>query len=363
MKGSVLPPGLDTPEVVVDRVRLLDNIERLQGELDRRGVRLRPHAKTHKSVRIGRLQLDAGAVGLTVGTLGEAEVFVSAGIRDLFIAYPIWADGPKAERLRALRAVADIAVGVDSVAGAERLGAAARDRGQRLRVLVELDPGNHRTGVPTPAAAVPVAEAARAAGLVVEGVFAHGGHSYRPGRAGPAALDEIVTLEAGAAALESAGFEVRTISAGSTPTMTLAAEGQVNEIRAGTYVFGDRQQAALGSIGEETVAAVVAATVVSGTADRVVIDAGGKALTKDRAEWLDGYGAIVGYPDAVIERLADYHGIVRLPPVTPRPALGEIVAVVPNHICPVIDLVSSFRVVWADGRSEHWPVDARGRNG
>ena len=359
----VLPDGIDTPEVVVDRARLEANVLGLQRDLDQRGIRLRPHAKTHKSVRIGRLQLEAGAAGLTVGTLGEAEVFALGGIRDLFIAYPIWAVGPKAERLRALLSTADLAVGVDSVAGAERLAAAVRGSSRRLRVLVEVDPGNHRTGVPTPDLAVEVARAAEAGRLLVEGVFAHAGQSYRPGGVGSAALDEVTSLESAAAALESAGFEVRTVSAGSTPTRLLSAAGRVNEIRAGTYVFGDRQQAELGVMGVGDVAAVVAATVVSSAADRVVLDAGAKALTKDRPDWLEGFGRIESHPGAVIERLSDYHGVVRVPPMTARLAIGDVVAVVPNHICPVIDLVSTFTVVGPDGRTERWPVDARGRSG
>jgi D-serine deaminase-like pyridoxal phosphate-dependent protein len=234
---------------------------------------------------------------------------------------------------------------------------------RRLRVLVEVDPGNHRTGVPTPEATVAVAIAARAGGLHVEGVFAHAGHAYRPGRAGAAALDEVTTLETAAAALEAAGFEIETISAGSTPTRLLSATGRVNEIRAGTYVFGDRQQVALGAMDPTDIAAVVVATVVSTTADRIVIDAGAKALTKDRSEWLEGYGQLEEHPDAVIERLSDYHGVVRIPPITPRPRLGQVVAVMPNHICPVVDLVAAFTVVAPDGRTERWPVDARGRSG
>lgn len=357
-----LPERLDTPAVVVYVDRVRSNIERLQAVLDRRRVALRPHAKTHKSVRIARLQLDAGARGLSVGTVGEAETFALAGIRDLFLAYPIWAEGPKAERIRALHDAVDLSVGVDSAQGAERLAAAVAGGRRPLRVLVELDSGQHRTGVPSPEDAVAVATAARAAGLVVTGVFTHGGHSYRPGRSAAAALDEVATLEAAAAALGAAGFEIATISAGSTPTMTDAAQGRVNEIRAGTYVLGDRQQWRLGAIDGAGIAAVVAATVVSAHADRVVIDAGAKALTKDRADWLEGHGHLPAYPEAIVERLSDYHGVVRIPPGSPRPARGERVAVVPNHVCPVIDLVSTFVAVLPDGRVEHWPVDARGRS-
>jgi D-serine deaminase-like pyridoxal phosphate-dependent protein len=358
-----LPAGLDTPSLVVFVDRVVANVERLQRSLDLLGVRLRPHAKTHKSVRIARLQLEAGASGLTVGTLGEAEVFALAGIRDLFIAYPVWAEGPKASRLRAVHDEVDLRVGVDSVAGAERLAAAVHGSRRPLRVLVELDSGGHRTGVATPGDAAEVAMGASRAGLDVEGVFTHGGHSYRPGAERTAAVDEATTLEAGARALEAAGFEVRTISAGSTPTRALAAQGRVNEIRAGTYVLGDRQQWALGSIDAEGIAALVAATVVSVAPGRFVIDAGAKALTKDLPAFVAGYGLMPRWPAAVIERVNDYHGVVSLPGGEAGPRLGDVVAVVPNHVCPVVDLAASFVAVLPDGLTEQWPVDARGRNG
>jgi D-serine deaminase-like pyridoxal phosphate-dependent protein len=360
------PTGLDTPRVVVELARVAANIARLQGQLDTSGIALRPHAKTHKSVAIARMQLEAGARGLTVGTLGEAEVFTGAGIDDVFLAYPIWADGPKAARLRALHeASTAFRVGVDSVDGARRLAEAVAGSagGGRLRVLVEIDPGLHRTGVGSPGAAVEVARAAQAAGLEIEGVFSHGGHGYRPGAAEAAGGDEIRTLTAAAGALAAAGIEVRTISAGATPTMLTAATSPVTEIRAGTYVLGDRQQWVLGAIPAEGCAVAVAATVVSVFDDRVVLDAGAKALTKDRADWIEGYGAVVGYPDLAIDRVNDYHGVALASPGARRPHLGEVVAIIPNHICPVIDLVDTFVAVAADGTAEVWPVDARGRSG
>jgi D-serine deaminase-like pyridoxal phosphate-dependent protein len=357
------PPDLDTPALLVDLAVVEANVGRLQSEMDARGIALRPHAKTHKSVATARMQLDAGAAGLTVGTLGEAEVFAAAGIRDLFVAYPVWAAGPKAARLRGLHDGADLRVGVDSVPGAERLGAAVAGARRPLAVLVELDPGLHRTGVADPEAAVAVARAARDAGLVVAGVFTHGGHSYRVGNAAAAADDEVRTLEAGAEALRAAGFDVAVVSAGATPTRLAAARGSVNEMRAGTYVFGDRQQVELGAIGAGEAAAVVVSTVVSVAQDRFVIDAGAKSLTKDRADWLAGFGSIVGYPDAVIEKVNDYHGIVSVPAGNALPALGDVVEVVPNHICPVVDLFEGFHVVRDGEIVDRWRVDARGRSG
>jgi D-serine deaminase-like pyridoxal phosphate-dependent protein len=145
--------------------------------------------------------------------------------------------------------------------------------------------------------------------------------------------------------------------------MLTSSAGVVTEQRAGTSVYGDRQQWVLGSIPAEGCAVAVAATVVSVHAERIVLDAGAKALTKDRAAFLTGFGAIVGYPDLVIERVNDYHGVVAAPPGVDRPRLGEVVAIIPNHICPVVDLVDAVTAVAADGTLADWPVDARGRSG
>jgi D-serine deaminase-like pyridoxal phosphate-dependent protein len=359
-----LPSGLDTPRVVVDLVRMDANIRRLQDAMDQRGIAVRPHAKTHKSVAVARRQLAAGARGITVGTIGEAEVFAAAGIDDLFLAYPIWAGGSKGDRVRALHErVPSFRIGIDSAAGARRLAEAVDGVGRPLRVLVEVDPGLHRTGVRSPGVAVDVARAAREARLEVIGVFSHGGHGYAPGALERAGADEVRTLTAAAEALRAAGFEVTTISAGATPTILSAAAGSVNEMRAGTSVYGDRQQWVLGSIPREGCAVAVAATVVSVFDDRIVLDAGAKALTKDRADWLTGFGAIAGYPELVIERLSDYHGVVTGSPGAHRPELGQVVAVIPNHVCPVVDLVDRVVVVDADGSLDEWPVDARGRSG
>ncbi len=358
-----LPAELETPALVIFLDRVRKNIEQLQAVLDGRGIRSRPHVKTHKSIPIARLQLDAGAAGITVGTLGEAEVFTAAGFGDVFIAYPIWAVGAKAARLRALHETTpSLRVGVDSVSGARMLAGAVAGSPRRLSVLVEIDTGNRRTGVAGADAAATVALAAREAGLDVQGVFTHGGHSYAPGAGEPAARDEVGGLERAADAIEAAGIACPTLSAGSTPTRTLAATGRINEIRAGTYALGDRQQFELGAIDGEGLAAAVAGTVVSTAEERVVIDAGAKSLTKDKADWLAGYGLMPAYPDLVIARLTDYHGVALAPPGIRRPAVGEVVAVVPNHVCPVVDLFASFVAVEADGSSEIWPVDARGRS-
>ncbi len=360
-----LPAGLQTPCLVVDLDVVDRNARRLQDELDRRGVRLRPHVKTHKSVALARLQLESGAAGLTVGTLGEAEVMAAAGLNDLFLAYPLWAEGAKAARLRALHESIGLIVGVDSRAGAERLAAAVAGTKRPLRVVIELDSGGHRTGAGNPGEAVAVALAAQKLDLHVLGVFTHGGHSYAgPDAGAPAAADEVRSLGQAADALSAVEIPVEVVSAGSTPTAVDAATGQVNEIRAGTYLLGDRQQVALGSISPDGIALHVAATVVSTTVPgQVILDAGAKCLTKDLPPYLDGHGLLPAYPEAFIERLYDYHGATRIPDGQAAPALGEIVAIVPNHVCPVVDLFDSFVAVRGGEIVGRWPVDARGRSG
>jgi D-serine deaminase-like pyridoxal phosphate-dependent protein len=365
LRAPELPGGLDTPAVVIDVDIVERNARRLGDALAQRGIALRPHAKTHKSLKLARLQLDAGARGITVGTLGEAQVFAAAGFDDLFIAYPVWAEGPKAARLRSLLDTPRLrlSVGFDSIAGAERLAAAVKGSQRAIRGVLELDPGNRRTGAP-PMEAGAIAAAARGFGLDVIGVFTHGGHSYGHGLAAPAGADEVAALTIGAEALRAEGIEPLVVSAGSTPTELTAAVAPVNEIRAGTYLIGDRQQAVIGAVPPDGIAVAVAATVVSDAVPgQVVVDAGAKTLTKDVAPYLTGYGLIPAFPDAVIERVSDYHGVVRIPEGTPSPRVGSVVAVIPNHACPVIDLRDTFVATRSGTVVGVWPVDARGRSG
>jgi D-serine deaminase-like pyridoxal phosphate-dependent protein len=357
--------GIDTPALVVDLDRMEAAIARMAGAMAERGVALRPHAKTHKSLEVARRQVDAGADGLTVGTIGEAEVFADGGIDDLFIAYPLVPLGPKAARLRALAARARLRVGVDSETGARAVAEALEgDRGD-VRLLVEIDSGGRRSGV-APDRAGAVAQVASDLGLTVIGAFTHGGHGY----AGPearidAADDEVRSLTQAADALRSVGVEPTVVSAGSTPTAIASARGAVTEERPGTYVFGDRQQVALGAIERDAVAAVVAARVISvnEAARRFVVDAGAKMLGKDVAGYLAGHGEIPELGGAVVARVADYHGIVDVPADSPLPDIGQVVMVVPNHICPVVNYVDAFLVARGGEVVDSWPVDARGRNG
>ena len=358
-----LAATLDTPAVVIDVDRMTAAIEGMASIMAGRGVALRPHAKTHKSLEVGRRQLAAGARGLTVGTLGEAEVFAAGGIGDLFLAYPLSARGPRAARLAALAARDGVRlrVGLDSIEGARALAAAVPG----LEVLVELDSGTHRSGV-DPAAAGMLAAEATSLGLRVLGAFTHGGHGYA-GADAPrtAADDEVVALERAAEAMARGSVTASVLSAGSTPTAVGSARGVVTEERPGTYVFGDRQQVALGAVAPDAIAAVVVATVVSRDegGGRFVIDAGAKTLGKDVAAYVAGHGELPDLGGLVVRRVYDYHGVVEDVPPDRMPAVGDLVAVVPNHVCPVVNLVDALAIVRDGLVVDRWPVDARGRNG
>lgn len=363
LTAPALPHGLDTPAVVVDLDRVEKNIARMQALLDGRGVALRPHAKTHKSPFFAHQQLDAGAVGITVAVLEEAEVMADAGIEDIFVAYPVWAVGEKARRMRDLMGRVRLAVGADSVEGAEQLGRAATGAAERPDVLIEVDSGEGRTGT-DPDRVVAVARAVTDAGLTLRGVFTHGGHAYRgPDRVAVAAADEESRLGAAVRALEDAGFDLPVVSAGSTPTSVASSAAPITEERPGTYVFGDRQQANLGGSEPGCLALAVAATVVStAVAGGCVLDAGAKALAKDKPGWLAGHGVVPQLPGAIIRAVYDHHAVLELPAALPPPRVGTVVAVVPNHVCPVVNLTDELVLVRAGTAVEHLPVLARGRN-
>ena len=195
-----MPWDIETPAVVVDTTRLERNLDRMQAAAAAAGAVLRPHAKTHKCLEVGRRQLAHGAAGLTVATLAEAEAFVADGCPSVFIAYPLWAgSGTRPARLAALRERAELRVGVDSAAAAEALAAAVPG----ARVLVEVDSGQHRSGVPVSQVTALAAEC-RALGLDVIGAFTHPGHAYAkpdPAAVAAAAADERAALAAAGAAL------------------------------------------------------------------------------------------------------------------------------------------------------------------
>jgi D-serine deaminase-like pyridoxal phosphate-dependent protein len=359
-----LPAGLTTPALVVDADVLERNIARRAEAARAGGFALRPHAKTHKCLPIADRQLEAGAVGLSVATVSEAEAFARGGVTDLFIAYPLWIDDGKARRLRRLAETVALRLAADSPEGARRLGEAVRGSARPVEVLVEIDSGHHRTGV-RPADAAAVGKAAADGGLDVVGVFTFPGHGYGHDAQARerAARDEEWALGEAAHALSAAGLPARVVSGGSTPTAGRWKPGIVNELRPGAYVFNDATQLALGSCTRDDLALVAAATVVSVPAPgRFVLDVGSKVLGADTTPWMAGHGYLPDFFDASVTALSEHHATVVLPEGTETPPLGSLVAVAPNHVCSAVNLVDEL-VLTRQGRVvDRWPVAARGAN-
>lgn len=354
----------DTPYLVVDVDVLEANLAAMAAHARALGVALRPHAKTHKSIDIARRQLAHGAVGLTVATVAEAEIFAAAGVDDLFLAYPIWAEGPRADRLRALAGLARVRVGADSVEGVRMLAAAVRagrPGAAPLAIAVEVDSGHHRSGC-APERAAEVAASALDAGLAVDGVFTFPGHAYGVGAGEDAARDEAAALAIARDALTAAGIPCPVVSGGSTPSARAADPGVLTELRPGVYALGDAQQWELGSCEPEAIALQACATVVSRREGIVVVDAGSKVLGADRPAWTTGLGRVPSLPEARIVALSEHHATIALPEGQEAPALGSRLRIAPNHVCSAVNLADALVVESAGVETGVWAVSARGAN-
>lgn len=358
---------VDTPALLVERSRLEANIQRFAHMAAQAKVRLRPHIKTHKTREIARLQLAAGSRGITCAKLGEAEVYAEAGVKDIFVAYPVIGHA-KARRAAELAHRCQLIVGVESTTGVQHLSEAALAAGVILSVRVELDSGLQRTGVAPEQAAALCRLILAAPGLRLDGIFTFRGASF-PG-APTQDRYELGRLEGEwmveqARLLRAAGIPIQTISVGSTPTSEGAAQVEgITEVRPGTYVFCDRMTTRAGVNTASDIALSILATVVSRPApDLAVIDAGSKTFCGDvipARAGLEGYGVTIDGHSGLVERMNEEHGIVRLAPGF-NPAIGDKLAFFPNHVCTSVNLSDELLIVNEGIVQDIWPVAARGR--
>jgi D-serine deaminase-like pyridoxal phosphate-dependent protein len=341
---------LDTPTAIVDLEVLEDNIARLQAYLSRHGIANRPHIKTHKIPAIARMQVNAGAVGITCQKIGEAEVMAEAGIGDIFLPYNIIGES-KLQRLVGLARKATISVTADSAFVAQGLSATAHDANLTLTVLIECDTGGKRCGVQSPQEAADLARLiVRLPGLRFGGLMTYPNSDQ---------LDPFVRQVK--ALLAGDGLTVERVSGGGTACMWQAhTHPELTEHRAGMYVFGDRNLIRAGAMTLAACSLNVLATVVSRpTRERGILDAGSKVLSSDTLG-LEGYGYICEYPEARIYALSEEHGHVDFSACERKPEIGERVRVIPNHCCPVVNLLDEI-VGLRNGRVEvNWKVAARG---
>ncbi|HEY4229927.1 MAG TPA: alanine racemase [Thermoanaerobaculia bacterium] len=356
---------LPTPAVLVDLDVVERNLASMQARANASGVKLRPHAKTHKAPLIGRMQIAAGASGLTLAKVSEAEVFARAGFDDIFLGYPVFG-ADKARRLLQLVLAERIrmVVGADSVEGARSLGEVFHAAGRRLPVRLKIDCGYHRVGVPPEKALETARRIAELPGISLDGLFTHGGQGYggaTPEEVARIGRDEGRIVSQAAETLRAGGIPVGEVSLGSTPTVASAVTQRgVTECRPGTYVYNDFSQVSLGSCGFEDCALTVLATVVSAPApDRAVVDAGSKTLSSDPLRPRSGgHGLVLGRKTRVA-RLSEEHGVLQVEPDESF-RVGERVRILPNHACVVSNLHDRLVGVRGERVEDEIVVAARG---
>jgi len=360
---------LETPALLLHLDVVERNVQHMAARARQLGVRLRPHAKTHKCVALGRLQLEHGAHGLTVATTVEAEVFARAGVPDITWAFPV--DPGHIARLRRVsqETGATVRVVVDDLDTAKVLA------GSELHVWLKVDCGYHRAGVdPSSPYALEVArELGRQRGLVLDGILSHSGHAYRTRNqreAAQVAEQERSVMVGFAERLRKQGIPVREISVGSTPAMAAVERlDGVDEARPGNYVFYDRTMVLIGCSTLENVGVTVLASVVSHQpgASHFIVDAGALELSKDvgpaHLDLPPAMGAVRGQPQVTVATLSQEHGLIRAEApgaIEGRFKVGEKVEIIPNHSCLTVAHFDEYHVVRDGQIVDRWKIE-RGR--
>ena len=346
-----------SPAVVIDLDVVARNIARVQALCDGAGLANRPHIKTHKIPALAELQRKAGASGITCQKLGEAEIMAAAGFDDILISYNILGV-EKVERLGALLAKADVTVCADNATVIEGLPRAGEIAGRPLGVLIECDTGRKRAGVETASEAVALAKLiASKPGLEFRGFLMYPTESEASWRETQRFLDTAL------AGVRAAGLEPRIISTGGTPNLAnIGKLAGATEHRAGTYIFNDRMMMTCGAAKLEDCALTVLTQVVSRAGpERGILDAGSKTLTADPGGGLDGYGMILEHPEARIKAFAEEHGFLDLSACNDRPKVGDLVRVIPNHVCVVVNMVDRLVAVKGGEIVGEMAVAARGK--
>lgn len=348
-----LAADLDTPAVTILLDRMEANIARAQDRISKAGRANRPHIKTHKIPAIAAMQIAAGATGLTCQKLGEAQVFIDAGITDdILVTFNIVGEA-KTERLVELaKRIRRLAVVADNDVVLRGLSDAARRHGHVLPVLIECDCGFGRNGVQTPQAALDLARlAVTLPGLQFEGLAVFPNNAPRTVEFFTGAID----------LFKLAGIPLPVLSGGGTPAlMTLADYPMMTEHRAGTYVYNDVMMVQSGAAGWDDCAMHVRSTVVSRpTADRAIVDAGSKVLTREQY-FVKNFGRVVEYPEASVVNLSEEHGVIDLSACAEKPKIGDVINIIPNHCCVVSNMVDEVYGLRNGVVEQVWPVAARG---
>ena len=347
---------LGTPAVVIDLDVVERNIRRLQDACTAAGLNNRPHIKTHKSPVLAAMQRDAGAKGITCQKLGEAEVMAAGGLDDILISYNLIGDEKMARLARLVRDGINVRPCCDNPVAVDYYADAARQAGREIGVLVECDTGRERAGVETPGEAIALARRITGhQGLRFDGLLLYAPEDKL--------AESQVFLDETKAGLAAHGLEAKIVSTGGTPNLaTLGTIKGATEHRSGTSIFNDRMMLRCGAATLEDCALAVYATVVSRAGkDRGILDSGSKTLTSDTGGGLDGHGFIREFPKARIKGFAEEHRMHDLAACDPKPEIGDIVSIIPNHVCVVVNMVDQLVTVRGAELVGTLPVAARGK--
>lgn len=355
--------GIETPALVVDLAALKRNIASMQARAKKLGLSLRPHAKTHKSTTIARLQIEAGAIGIACATVAEAEMLALHGINGLMLTAP-QVGAAKVSRIADVNRRHGITVVIDHMRQLEALAAAVRPGDRKLAIAIDVDVGHMRTGVTDVAEAVRLAKTIAAdprldfAGL--QGFAGHAQHLPEPLERNAAAAKAAATLREFADALSAAGLPPRLVSGSGTGTYLQDASGPYNELQVGSYVFMDSDyarildEAGTGPAFEPSL--FVLGTVVStNRPGQITVDAGTKALATNGPPPFQ----MIGAPKGATYRFAgDEHGVMNFPEGENAPALGDRLLLAATHCDPTVNLHGVYHVIDGD-KMERWPIGAR----
>ena len=336
---------LETPCVILDVVQARRNIEAMQAAADAAGCALRPHIKTHKMAVFARMQVEAGAQGITCAKVSEAETMAAGGLRDIFIAYPMVG----AFRIRRALALAPkldrLILAVDSWECARELSDAAQAEGLCLERIAAM-PGLRLTGIYT------------FKGLIYQGAPTQDNIL--------AAKEEGEMMAEAARSIRAAGVAIQDVSAGSSPTgVAVAQTGLVTEVRPGTYIFKDQMLCGEHVAEPEQIAVRYAATVVSVQhGEYAVLDGGSKTFATDiplnaPPFYYPGYAAVEGRPDLCLSRMNEEHGILTAACGQTKLKVGDVLTLVPIHVCTAVNQQNTVYLL-ENGRLTRHPVDARG---
>jgi len=357
---------LDTPALLIDLDVMEHNLRRVAEYTKTHGLRLRPHTKTHKIPALAKMQLASGAMGLAVAKVGEAEVMTAAEPSDLLVAFPIVGQA-KLKRLMPIARKIRVTVSLDSLIAARQLSEAAQLARISIGVLAEVDVGLGRMGVTPGQELVQLAQdMERLPGLIFEGIAVFPGHVRKLDEQGLATLRQVGSLmQQILDDCSRAGIAIRIVSGGSTPTLFYSHEiPGLNEIRPGTYIYNDMNTVRSGACSLDDCAASVLVTVVStARPGQMIIDGGSKTFSSDLPMNAPErtFGRVVEAPECVFHNMNEEHGFIDIRNAGRSFTVGDRMRIIPNHICPAVNLHERVYGIRGDRIEQVWEVEGRGK--